>query len=856
MIKNQELSLYDVIGEKKNQYEFSFITTFNAYLPFYEQIVLRRLVNAGCRVNTVLIDAGEFASSFQDNTNQPLLAGRDFTLVPIDAGRGVFHPKILLLLGRNHAALCIGSHNLTLSGFGKNRELTTVYLLSPKNESGEQQIFRDVWKAMKQWMVKQPAELLDPFLFVEKEIPWLTDVDEYATEHQDTFFSSNENLSLWEQIKPYLPTKNRRVILISPFFDDKLRFLSELKNSLNPKEFIIGIEPETVYLSSDVTSQFPEIKFVETNKLREGYGYLHAKTIYIETESGKEILINGSANASSPAWLKDGSRNYEAVVVLRSNASNVINQLGIKKLTDSPEITSKEWDLIRKNRKKKQDLFINKEKEFLLTAIETETGFKVILKKQQINFVLLAELYDVTGDVISRNEITNVSENELFIEIPDPKTRSLVSRIELKSATGEKINVYIHHTSAIVSKFHQNRHREFFAALENFDVPLDDKLWRLFEKIIFVEGDELPDYLDAQISHKIEPQNLKTKEDNSESLQETFSIKTAELSFKERLNQHSFDSVSELISLLNRRLYMPTEFSQKFVLSSVKTDDFVESEDEEYETEEFVDKKRETEKIGTIYYQRMLTVMKRMAKKLAFTDITDIRAYFATMRQLAVALGVIHWMKELEKSKRFSQYEIELICPDNEWRLFVAAVTFIASAKNVVSLRGKEIGRQSISEEISTVIGYLLWLGYDCGFDIELIEELRNQSYAHENLSGWTNLEILEGTACFLKLAVLFFYDKQAIQTFEESLKIYDSIDWVEKNIAWLKEINQISKNVESAQILNRKARLGDLVFLTKSKEKEILIVSNNPSHIEIRVLEKETKFRKYSSESVSVIKI
>ncbi len=856
MIKNQELSLYDVIGDKKNKYEFSFITTFNAYLPFYEQIVLRRLVNAGCRINTVLIDAGEFASSFQDNTNQTLLAGRDFTLVPIDAGRGVFHPKILLLLGKDHAALCIGSHNLTLSGFGKNRELTTVYLLNSKNESGEQQIFRDVWRAMKQWMVKQPAEFSDPFLFVEKEITWLTDVDEPMAENQDAFFASNENLSLWEQIKPSLPTKNRRVILISPFFDDKLSFLSELKDSLNPKEYIVGVEPETVYLSIDTSTQFPGIKFVDTNKLRGGNGYLHAKAIYIETDSGKEILINGSANASSPAWLQDGSRNFEAVVVLRSTASNVINQLGIKKLTDSPEITSKGWDLIRKNSKKKQDLFINKEKEFLLTAIETETGFKVILKKQQINFVLLAELYNVTGNVISRNEITNVSKNELFIEIPDLKTRSLVSRIELKSSTGEKFNVYIHHTSAIVSKFHQNRHREFFAALENFDVPLDDKLWRLFEKIIFVEGDELPDYLDVRISHRTELQNLKTKEDKSESLQETFSIKTAELNFKERLTQHSFDSVSELINLLNRRLFIPAEFNQNFVSSSVKTEGFIESEDEEHETEEFVDLKRETEKIGTTYHQRVLTVMRRMAKKLTLTDATNSRTTFATIRQLVVALGVIHWMKELEKSKRFSQYEIELICPDAEWKLFVAAVTFIASAKNVFSLREKETEKQLNSVEISTVIGYLLWLGYDCGFDIELIEELRNQTYDHENLSGWTNLEILEGTACFLKLAVLFFEDNQAVQTFEESLKIYDSTDWVEKNIAWLKEINQISKNIESAQILKRKAHLGDLVFLTKLKEKEILIVSNNPSHTEVRVLEKEIKFRKYSSDSVSVIKI
>jgi len=34
---------------KKGGYEASLITTYNAYLPFYEEVVLRRLVNAGIR---------------------------------------------------------------------------------------------------------------------------------------------------------------------------------------------------------------------------------------------------------------------------------------------------------------------------------------------------------------------------------------------------------------------------------------------------------------------------------------------------------------------------------------------------------------------------------------------------------------------------------------------------------------------------------------------------------------------------------------------------------------------------------------------------------------------------------------
>ena len=51
------------------------------------------------------------------------------------------------------------------------------------------------------------------------------------------------------------------------------------------------------------------------SRLREDRGYHHAKAIYLETESGEEILINGNADISSPAWLDGGRRSCESVVV-------------------------------------------------------------------------------------------------------------------------------------------------------------------------------------------------------------------------------------------------------------------------------------------------------------------------------------------------------------------------------------------------------------------------------------------------------------------------------------------------------------------------------------------------------------
>lgn len=859
MAKIQELSLFDVIGEKKNRYEFSFVTTFNAFLPFYEQIVLRRLIKAGCRVNTLLMDAGQFAASIKDAASRPAFAGRDYTIVPVDAGGGVFHPKILLLLGKEYSALCVGSHNLTLSGFGKNRELTTLFEISPESEDSDRRIFQDVWKALRTWTAAQPEELVDPFLFVEKEISWLNAPGKTEAEASALFFGAPaDELSLWEQIKPILLEKVRRATLISPFFDEELKFLREIKDHLNPKEFIVGIEANTVQISPKAQIEFPDIKFVETGKLRQEQGYLHAKAIYIETESGEEILINGSANMSSPAWLKGSRHNCESVVVLRSKeAASAVKSIGLRDLAKSPAIDLNGWQLIERNKLKRTESFAEEDKRFLLTAIETETGFKIVLKKNKHEFNSAVELVNVHGETICAGEISHVSNEGLTISVEDSRIRFLTGTIKLGSVAGESFTAFVHHTSAIVAKFHKSQHREFFAALENFDIPVDNQFWRLFEKIVFAEGDQLPDYMEAQLSHRTEQQNLRARDNNAEGLQETFAVETADIGFTGRLNQNSLDSVSELLGFLNRRLYSPGEFIQNPVSPVVSVEEeLIETED--YETDEIVDPKFEIEKIASLYYQRTRTMLRRMTKKLTLFGVTvkppGQAAQFAVLRQLAVVLSVLHWVRQLKKTEKFTACQTDLVSIDDEWKLFVEAVSFLSSLE-VEASTGGEASKPAFSDELSMVTGYLLWLGFDCEFDVVKLDDIRKQNYEDaERSDGWTEEEILDASACFVKLAVRLAGDDEARGVLVKALENDDSAEWLEQHTAWMNKISEASKDLGSGSVINRRARFGDLVYLTKIKQKEILVVSDDSSSIKVIMLNAENRFKKYSPETVAVI--
>ena len=85
--------------------------------------MLRRLVNAGVRHNVLMMDASQYAHSL--TANPPRLAGRHYTLMPVKVN-GAFHPKLVVLTGKQKGLILVGSHNMTLAGFGFNRELTDL----------------------------------------------------------------------------------------------------------------------------------------------------------------------------------------------------------------------------------------------------------------------------------------------------------------------------------------------------------------------------------------------------------------------------------------------------------------------------------------------------------------------------------------------------------------------------------------------------------------------------------------------------------------------------------------------------------------------------------------------------------
>jgi len=340
------LSLLDILD--RGGFEASLITTFNAYLPFYENVVLHRLKTHGINHNIVLMDTGCFAESMQ--SDQPALAGQEYSLVPMHSkSKGVFHPKMILLVGRSRGALVVGSHNLTLSGFGFNKELTNVVMTEGTDDLAAQAIIKQAWQSALHWLEQQPGhggywrELLEKF---SDFAPWLEKPVEEEPSYCKVIATASNNEALFDQLLESVSSPVSRVLITGAFFDSEMSFIREVKRRLNPDSIHVGIDPETVQLPG--YQALDGVEFHDASHLTDGKGYLHAKAIVLEMEDGQCIFASGSANPSSPAWLAHS--NTEMMLVLSGDQANfVANDLSLLGIPDLPVLSEAQWEKVSDN---------------------------------------------------------------------------------------------------------------------------------------------------------------------------------------------------------------------------------------------------------------------------------------------------------------------------------------------------------------------------------------------------------------------------------------------------------------------------------------------------------------------------
>lgn len=334
------------LRRSSRRFSASIITTYTVNIPFYENVVLRYLLGAGCRLNVVLADAGELAKAFLTESARPRTAGIDYLLLPISAN-GVFHPKIISLFSDAGMAIAIGSHNLTEAGYGRNAEISATFGFdgppAPINVAG----------SVTKYLLECAGQLAptDAALSLRLADKLRAMSSRGESENGEVSFASSrpKELPLLDQVFSRAEFENAdRILVLGPYFDGDLRFLAALRKRARKAEIVVAIQTEHAIMKR-VEAWPVRTRVCDANALKypkDGL-FIHAKGIFIEAGK-KMVMAIGSANPSGPAWLANESRsNFESMVILRGKrAVETFRSLGLSELWNAPAISKEQLRLI------------------------------------------------------------------------------------------------------------------------------------------------------------------------------------------------------------------------------------------------------------------------------------------------------------------------------------------------------------------------------------------------------------------------------------------------------------------------------------------------------------------------------
>jgi hypothetical protein len=712
---SEPISILDVI--KRGGYEASLISTFNATLPFYEEVVLRKLVGAGCRHNVVLMDRSQCAISWGSEATRPRLAGHAYTLLPISAP-GAFHPKLCIIVGPKKASILIGSHNLTLSGFGYNREVTNwIEVAGPKDAEGAA-LLADAWRMASQWIEmergKSADALIDSTLALSNFIsPLLANAIESTSAFALTQVPNGQPLI--DQLSEKITKNVKRIGVIGAFFDNELAFVNEIAKRWPSAEIVVGIDPDSVQLAAIPKKGFA--RYVDARQLwQNSQSYLHAKAFYFEAGGGYSAFVSGSANPSRPAWMKTSSCNVEAVLLrIGGDAKEAAVVTGLNRIFGLAELDPK----IFKSISLRSTAEIASSELIPVTlwtgTADGESGVIRIISPGRKTNIDRAVFFGSDMQILGEMACTPAIGVDLTLK-PDNDVDSIRSCSFYKH-DALVARAMIHHPDVISASSQSSRQYQIRSALSALGSSDGDisKVIASVERVIF--ADETNKEIDAALREHKEKQSGKAPASGPATLAISVTDMPRE---KKNLRLLKSGDLAYLLDVLMRRL------SEGLGGAPIETDPSGRTEEEQI-GQEGDDEISTTEpatslsdfEIAIAVSRRARSLIRKMIAQLDLASTQETRKSSAVL-QLTAVIALLRELRHLDKTPRWKRSGQLLVEEDDRRFLLDESLKYLLSSGTRM-LDSMEHAVGSDTEETIQLRVLLLWLAWDLG------EELTDQ---------------------------------------------------------------------------------------------------------------------------------
>jgi len=306
--------------------DVALLSTFTFDPIFFERHLLRCATLVQARRILILMDSGEWRVVC-NTPQQPRWLNSRYLVVPVPRPKGVFHPKLQVLLSPARASVICGSGNLTRPGCMTNLELVNCIAYdSTDHESGNAaplaiisraiMFFRTTVASIESAGGKLARLWLDELATEYPQLAIVPPPTQHGPDGVELIHTVEGDI--WGRLKTLWNQDGlRRLEVISPFFDPDLKLLARIQDSWPKCKVEITSQQATGNLPSSLLAKhFKQTGLYDvTTRSRP----LHAKLLAWQTNKGWGWLA-GSANFTCAAM--DG-RNVEACLIGMSKGSAV-----------------------------------------------------------------------------------------------------------------------------------------------------------------------------------------------------------------------------------------------------------------------------------------------------------------------------------------------------------------------------------------------------------------------------------------------------------------------------------------------------------------------------------------------------
>lgn len=294
-------------------------TTYNLDLPWFEALLLRQLNNNGVKLFAIFADEEQLSQALGTQADNLYRAGRTYMLQGVRSGQS-FHPKIILLAGENRARLYVGSGNLSKGGLQYNLEIFESW----DYESKDGQIPAEFFFIRNYFynLVDKQIAFCPPLLRSALDKIFCKPVFNQPVDATAVSRLLASPSALFDSV----PRKDdcNKLRIVSPFFDDRGYFTTELAKRFNAPSFQVITDIRNTNLTPEgvrcIESSGGEILTLDANKHSRT---LHAK-VYFAKGDDWSWGAAGSANASIAAW---HAHNGEVISVKEGPDTAIIDNL-------------------------------------------------------------------------------------------------------------------------------------------------------------------------------------------------------------------------------------------------------------------------------------------------------------------------------------------------------------------------------------------------------------------------------------------------------------------------------------------------------------------------------------------------